>query len=157
MYVEGAVSNAQSTSGEGVQGQGGNKNFGHRKHSIAVDTLGQHFLLLNAIEFTPFKRFQMLHPITSSDLNCRASWSVSSQNVVLIDPTSGNRNDKILLLLITHTHTYSCTHTAQNDGTLNNKTRLNFTFGKEERINTYKSLINRIFEYKTKVVKFLNY
>ena len=51
----------------------------------------------------------MLHPVISSDLKFGASWSASSQNVVLIDPISVNRNDKILLLLITHTHTH--THT----------------------------------------------
>ena len=56
----------------------------------------------------------MLHPVISSDLKFGASWSASSQNVVLIDPISVNRNDKILLLLITHTHTHtqSFTHTA---------------------------------------------
>ena len=53
----------------------------------------------------------MLHPVISSDLKLGVLWSPSSQNVVLIDPISVNRNDKILLLLITHTHTQSFTHT----------------------------------------------
>lgn len=53
----------------------------------------------------------MLHPVISSDLKFGASWSASSQNVVLIDPISVNRNDKILLLLITHTQTHAVVHT----------------------------------------------